>query len=250
MSATKRLPSLVLVHGAWHRKEMWDGLISHLLKYVPDLDIHALQNPSSAPVPPAKLGGLYDDARVIREAVGEIDGPVVVCAHSYSGAPATEALSGLDNVKRLVYISAFALEAGESFTGLFAGTELPYFWGKDHLDEGYYEMLDAENVFYSDLDPDAAKRAAGALGPHSRLSLEEPLTQAAWRTIPSTYIITTEDTAFPVPVQQGFAARCQRVHRIKASHSPFLSRPAELAAMLITELVDAADAVSPKGSPR
>jgi pimeloyl-ACP methyl ester carboxylesterase len=190
------------------------------------------------------LGGLYDDARVIREAVEKIDGPVVVCAHSYGGAPATEALSGLDNVKRLVYISAFALQAGESLTGLFGGGEVPPFWGKDHLDEGYYEMLDAENVFYSDLSPEAAKRAAGALGPHSRLSLEEPLTGAAWRTVPSTYIVDTEDRAVPVPVQQVFATRCQRVYHIEASHSPFLSRPAELAAMLITELVDAADTIS------
>jgi pimeloyl-ACP methyl ester carboxylesterase len=239
MSATRRLPSLLLVHGAWHRKETWDDLITHLRKHVPELDIHTVQNPSSAPVPPEKLGGLYDDARAIREAAEQIGGPVVVCAHSYGGAPATQGLAGVENVRRVVYISGFAPNVGESLTSLFPNGEVPPFWGKDHLDEGYYEILAPGHVFYSDLDQDAAQRATDALGPHSRLSLEEPLTQVSWRGIPSTYIIDTEDNAVPVPVQEIFAARCQRVHRIAASHSPFLSRPAETAALLITELVDA-----------
>jgi hypothetical protein len=76
----------------------------------------------------------------LREQEGRQHGPLLWCPQvehvtspvaSYGGAPATEALSGLDNVKRLVYISAFALEAGESLTGLFGGGEVPPFWGKD-----------------------------------------------------------------------------------------------------------------------
>ena len=252
MPATGSLPSLVLVHGAWHRKEMWDGLIGHLRLLAPDLDIHTPQNPSSAPVPPAQLGGLLDDAQVIRETVERISAPVVVAAHSYGAIPTTTAFPGPENVKRIVYISGFPLDAGESLAGMFGGgkltdayggADLPYFWGRDHYADGYYEMLDAENVFYSDLSPKDAKLATDALTLQSRSSVEESLTQAAWRTIPSTYIIDTKDNAVPVAVQQGYAARSQRVHHIAASHSPFLSRPAELASILITELVDAAATV-------
>jgi pimeloyl-ACP methyl ester carboxylesterase len=243
----------VLVHGAWHRKEMWNGMIGRLRLLVPDLDIHTPQNPSSAPVPPGQLGGLLDDARVIRDTVARISGPVVVVAHSYGAVPTTTAFPGPENVKRIVYISGFPLDAGESMAGLFGGGELteayggadlPYFWGRDHYADGYYEMLDAENVFYNDLSPQDQKLAVDALTLQSRASVEERLTQAAWRTIPTTYIMDTNDNAVPVEVQKGYAARCQRVHHIASSHSPFLSRPAELAAILLTELVDAADTVS------
>jgi hypothetical protein len=56
-------------------------------------------------------------------------------------------------------------------------------------DDGYMEMLGAEETFYNDLDRDAASKAAAALGPHSLISVTQPLTRAAWHTIPSTYVI-------------------------------------------------------------
>jgi pimeloyl-ACP methyl ester carboxylesterase len=89
-------PTLVLVHGAFHREAMWDLLIRELS----DVDIRTVQLPSSAQVPVSQLGDLYDGARTVRGAVLGVGGPVVVCAHSYGGVPTTEGVAGVNAVTR------------------------------------------------------------------------------------------------------------------------------------------------------
>src|ERR1700754_2927913 len=103
----ERKPAMLLVHGAWHRKEMWRKLIEQLPD---DLDVRILQSPSSAPVPPSELGDLYDDAHAIRAAADAIAGPVVVVAHSYGAAPANQGLAGSENVARIVSLAGFQLD--------------------------------------------------------------------------------------------------------------------------------------------
>ncbi|WP_127504548.1 alpha/beta hydrolase [Actinoplanes solisilvae] len=228
-------PALLLVHGAWHRQEVWRTLIEQLPD---DLDVRTVQLPSSAPVPPSQLGDLHDDAKAIRAAADAVDGPVVALAHSYGGAPMTQGLAGSENVRRLVYLAAFQLDVGESMTSAVGG-EIPYFWGTDHLDEGYYEMTDPINVFYPDLEPDQAEAAAGALGPHSASSLVQSLSQAAWRTIDSTYIHAVNQPQ--APLFEPYLARSRRVREIAAAHSPFLNKPRELAELLRQDLDDVSD---------
>ncbi|MBV2355386.1 alpha/beta hydrolase [Streptomyces sp. J2-1] len=228
--ATKT-PTLVLVHGAWHRESMW-----HLLREeLSDLDVRTVQNPSSAPVAPSRLGDMYADAAAIRAAVESVGGPVVAVAHSYGGVPLTQALAGVSAVKRLVYLNAFMLDVGESVLKVVGGTPPP-FWGMDHVGEGYYEMLNAEHHFYNDLTPEAARAAAGALGPHSVASMEQPVTRAAWHAIPSTYVIGVNDAAVPAEAGEFLSGRAERVVRMDTGHSPFLVRPAETAALLREEL--------------
>ncbi|NMO50133.1 alpha/beta hydrolase [Actinoplanes sp. TBRC 11911] len=225
-------PTLLLVHGAWHDKAMWDQLMTEM----PDEKIRRIQNPSSAPVPANQLGDMYADARRIRDAALSIDGPVVAVAHSYGGAPTTEALAGLeDKVRRIVYLNAFMLDEGESLLGLVGGTPPP-FWGTDHVGEGYYEMLDAENVFYADLEPAAQKAAADALHAHSVAAMNQPITKAAWKTIPSSYVIGELDNAVPKQAREFLAKRAQHTHRLQTGHSPFLVKPKELAELLRAEL--------------
>jgi pimeloyl-ACP methyl ester carboxylesterase len=213
---------------------MWGLLIDELTQMRPDLDIRTIQLPSSAPVPTDELGDLYEDAAAIRNAVDEIDGPVVVMAHSYGGAPTSQGLAGTQNVVRLVYLHGFQLDIGESMESALGGK--PYFWGV--TGEGYYNMLDAEKVFYPDLSPEAAAKATAALGPQSERSLYQQLTQAAWRSIDSTYIFADNDVhpeAFT-----GFAKRANRIKHISSAHSSFLSKPKELAQIVLDELEDAA----------
>ncbi|MCI2423613.1 alpha/beta hydrolase [Saccharopolyspora sp. K220] len=216
---------------------MWKKLRDELS----DLDVRTVQNPSSAHVRPAELGDLYDDANAIRAAVESVGGPVVVAAHSYGGAPTTQALAGLNAVKRLVYLNAFMLDIGESILGVVGGTP-PDFWGTEHLADGYYDVLRAEYHFYNDLDPRAASEAAAALGPHSVASMNQSLTQAAWHAIPSTYVIGEKDAAIPGEAGAFLSQRAQRVVRMDTGHSPFLVRPAETAALLRAELNIAAHA--------
>ena len=103
------LPSLVIVPGAWHKPIHFRGLVDEL----PDVDVHTVTLTSSGD-DPATLRDMYADAEVIAQAAAAIDGPVVVLAHSYGGVPTTQGLSEAGNVRRIVYLAAFQLRAGES----------------------------------------------------------------------------------------------------------------------------------------
>lgn len=100
--------TLVLVHGAWHGPWCWQLLMEQLT----GVEVRAVPLSSSGN-DPSKLGDLYEDAEIVRSAVGDVEGLVVVCAHSYGGAPVTEILVGVRKVGRLVYLCAWQLDVGE-----------------------------------------------------------------------------------------------------------------------------------------
>ncbi len=228
-------PALILVHGAFHRPAMWKLMTG----YLPEVTTRTVQLPSSAPVAVDKLGDMYADAQAVRAAVEAVDGPVVVCAHSYGAVPTSEALCGLDAVKRLVFLNSFLLEPGSSMLDNRGGAYPPH-WDV-HENEGYILMRNAEEVFYNDLPSAIASAAAADLGPQSLKSMQQPLTYAAWQHIPNTYVIGELDHGLPPAMRELFAARAQNVRRMPTSHSPFLSKPAETAQLLREELDLAAE---------
>ncbi|GAA0401869.1 alpha/beta hydrolase [Microbispora corallina] len=229
------LPSLVLVPGAWHKPEHLTLLIDELR----GVDVHSVALSSSGDNP-ADLGDMYRDAALIRETVDAIDGPVVVLAHSYGGIPASQGLVGAGNVQRIVYLAAFQLDAGESLLSSVGG--VPAEWWKIHPDAGAGEYMEANNpveVFYGDVEPEIGRQAAARLGFQSSVSTSQVQTQAAWSSIPSTYVVCEADNALPPFAQELFAKRAGRVVRMATSHSPFLSQPAELARLVRDELAAA-----------
>ncbi|WIX83457.1 alpha/beta hydrolase [Amycolatopsis carbonis] len=212
--------------------------MKRLVDELPDVDVHTVDLTSSGD-DPATLGDMYEDAAQIAAAVAAIDGPVVVCAHSYGGIPVTQALSGASNVKRIVYLAAFMLDVGESMLSSVGGT--PAAWWKINSTDGekYVEALDPVEIFYGDVDPDLAQEAVSQLGYTSYSANVQKQTEVAWKTIPSTYVICEADNAFPPFAQDLFAQRAGRIHRMNTSHSPFLSQPAALAQFLRDELASA-----------
>ncbi|WUD70377.1 alpha/beta hydrolase [Streptomyces sp. NBC_00510] len=229
------LPTLVLVHGAWHGTWCWQPLVEQL----PDLDVRTVALPSSGQ-DPAVLGGLYDDAEAVAKAIAAVGGPTVVVGHSYGGCPVTEAAAAAGNVERVIYLSALMQDAGDSVLSLVGGV-YPPFWDvheepQGHADHGYFEAAQATHALYNDVEPHLAQQAAAKLGRQSLASVTQPLTQTAWRTIPSTYILCEQDLAIPLPLQEAMATRAQRTVRLHSGHSPFLSQPAELARILRHEL--------------
>jgi pimeloyl-ACP methyl ester carboxylesterase len=221
-------PTLVLVHGAWYSPEYWAPLRERL----PELTAVAVGLGSTGD-DASTLGDMYDDAAMLGEVVDAIDGPVVVVAHSYGGIPVTEALAHAPNVERLVFVTSFQLDVGDSLMSSIGGWA-PDWWLFDH-EAGTMRVDRPVEAFFHDVDADAAARAAAGMRLQSVASFRQPLTTAAWRTIPSTYVVTTDDAAIPVELQRGMAARSTRVHELPGSHSPFLSRPAELADLLRAE---------------
>jgi pimeloyl-ACP methyl ester carboxylesterase len=222
------LPSLLIVPGAWFEPEHFCPLRDELS----DIDVHTVKLTSSGK-DPAVLGDMYSDAEAIVQAAAAIDGPVVVVAHSYGGIPTTQGLAHAKNVRRIIYIAAFQLSAGESLQSLQGGSLMP--WSMLHHRDGiddYVEAMTPETVFFNDVDTLTARRAVSQLGYQSYASMRQPLTETAWRTIPSTYVICERDNALPVAVQEVLAEHADDVQRMSTSHSPFLSQPAALARII------------------
>jgi pimeloyl-ACP methyl ester carboxylesterase len=222
------LPALLIVPGAWHNPEHFRPLVRELA----DVDRHTVSLKSNGK-DPATLQDMYADADVIARAAAAIDGPVVVLAHSYGGVPATQALTSAGNVRRIIYLAAFQLQAGDSLLSSSRGDLMP--WARRHRQDGigdYVEALTPVNVFYNDVDAETARCAVSQLGYQSYASMQQPLTEAAWTSIPSTYVICEADNAIPVAAQEEMANHADDIQRLNSSHSPFLSQPAALAGLL------------------
>ncbi|MFJ8364230.1 alpha/beta hydrolase [Streptomyces sp. NPDC093984] len=227
-------PALLLVHGAWHGPWCWQPLIDEL----PDLDVRTVALPSSGP-DPAALGDLYDDAAAIAEALEAIGGPTVVVGHSYGGCPVSQAAGSAGDVRRVVYLCALMQDVGDTLLSLVNGAYPPD-WDVHERPGGaglgHFDVHDPVRALYGDVDPDLAERCVARLGHQSLSAVHQPLTEAAWRTVPSTYVLCEDDVAIPLPLQEEMAKHAQRVRRLRSSHSPFLSRPAELARLLRDEI--------------
>lgn len=213
--------NFVLVPGAWHLPSTYDLLRGELdaLGH-PSL---AVKLPTTGPDP---RGGLKEDAAAVRQAIEGVDGPVVVLAHSYGGIPTTEAAAGLPNVKHVIYLAAYVPDVGES---MFSIHGMP----DPETSEGLFPIGDDQRaLLYADAPAPVAELAISRLVDQRVQPWVDRATQAAWHSIPSTYIVTTQDATFSVELQERLATRAKDIRRLDTSHSPFLSRPAELAAIL------------------
>jgi pimeloyl-ACP methyl ester carboxylesterase len=220
MTQTRQRGSLVLVHGAWHGPWCWE----HLL---PVLDARrwstsTIDLPSAGGDPNI---GMYDDAKVVREHLHTIDGPVTVLAHSYGGIPVTEVADTVPNVSQLVYLASMMLQAGEAVITL---RERPF-----PPDAKLLPPLEpAREIFYHDVPAELAEAAIARLRPQSARSFTDKQTRASWRTITSTMIVCDEDKALSRAFAERGKSVAATVRHLPGSHSPFLSRPAELADVL------------------
>ncbi|MEO3784153.1 alpha/beta fold hydrolase [Actinocorallia sp. B10E7] len=210
---------MLLVHGAWHGSWCWDRLRPAL--GADGWSTRTVDLPSAG-----GDAGVHEDAQAVLGELDRIDGPVVIVAHSYGGIPVTQAAAKAAGVSRIVYLAAYQLDAGESLLG-FHGAPVP--------DEpaGLRPVPDDPlPMFYGDVPDAEARDAALRLVPQSTRSFAEPLTEAAWRTVPSAYIVCEHDRALPPRDQEALAARSEEAHRLASGHSPFLSMPQELASLL------------------
>lgn len=222
------LPSVLLVPGAWHQPDHLRLLVDELS----GLDVHTVTLTSTGS-DPATLGDMYADAEAIAQAAATIDRPVVVVAHSYGGIPTTQALTYVRSVRRIIYVAAFQLHAGDSLISTNGGSLMS--WSRLHPQQGfgdYVEAMTPRTVFYNDVDALTARRAVSQLGYQSYAAMRQQLTETAWKVVPSTYVVCEGDNAIPVAAQELFAKRADDVQRLPTSQSPFLSQPAALARLI------------------
>ena len=219
-------PSVVLVHGAWADGSSWDEVAGLLLQ--------AGYPVTTVAIP---LTALADDVARTRAALAQQTGPVVLAGHSIGGAVISGAGAGQSNVKALVYISAFAPDQGESVGGLVGRSGFPPEPGTAvgtslYLDDQGYAYLfnDAYlRYFAPDVAPSLARIKAAAQRPVAASYLGNPAGPAAWRTIPSWFLVSTRDQMINPDLQRFEARRMKAtVLQVASSHASPLSHPAQV----------------------
>ncbi len=181
--------------------------------------------------------GLLADAAAVTAAIERADGPVVLVAHSYGGIPVTQA-GDHPSVERIVYVTAFAVDVGESLLDVMGGIQ-PEWWG---VADGQMSMgrtrEERVGMIAADMPPgvprEASEQLADMMRPQSLASVTTAATQAAWKNRPTTYILTENDAVIPPFVQESLAARSgSDVIRVPHGHAPFQEDPAGFAALLV-----------------
>jgi pimeloyl-ACP methyl ester carboxylesterase len=226
MSADGR--AVVLVHGAWHGAWAWERVVP--LLEARGLPVRTLDLPSVG-APAGDPGALTGDAAAVARTLDEAGGASVLCGHSYGGMVVTKAAEGRGDIGRLVYLCAFMPEAGQSLVDITGG---PAPWIR-RLEDGRTlpDLGLAPDLFYGDCDAETQRRAAERIRPMLGAPFAEPVGEAAWQTIPSTYVVCTQDNAIPVGLQREvFAPRATDAVELEASHSPFFSQPETVADLL------------------
>jgi pimeloyl-ACP methyl ester carboxylesterase len=216
--------TVVLVHGGFVDGSGWQRV--HSLLKDDGYRVAVVQNPTLS---------LAGDAEATKRVVDAQSEPVILVGHSYGGAVITEA--GNDpNVAALVYIAAFAPDKGESVNTLIGGfpKDAP---GPPILPpEDGFLFLDREKFhdsFAADVDADLAAFMADSQVPWGVEALEGTISEAAWRSKPSWYLIATEDRMIPPAAQREMSARAgATVEETAASHSLYVSQPAAVAGLV------------------
>src|SRR5262245_46442847 len=210
-------PSIVLVHGSWADGTSWQGVIPQLEHA--GYSVTAVQNP---------LTSLADDVATTKRVIDAQVGPVIVVGHSYGGAVIGGAAADNSNVKALVYIAALALDIGEPGGALLAQypTELGAALVPDAAGFVYIDRAKFHDIFCQDVDPTTAQVMAAAQKPIFGGIFEQTLENAAWKTIPSWYMVATEDKVLGPELERFLAKRMNATPvEVKASHAVYISKP-------------------------
>jgi pimeloyl-ACP methyl ester carboxylesterase len=170
-----------------------------------------------------QLGDLYADVEACRRTIADVEGPLVLCGHSYGGVVITEAGAD-DRVTHLLYVTSVMPDAGQSQADLIGSEPAPWLQPGDDGTVGVDPGMIRE-FFLQDCDTTTTEQALGRLTRQSLAPFTQPPRQIAWQQKPATYFVCTEDLATPAQVQrQRVRANTRRVE-FSAGHHPFLSRP-------------------------
>jgi pimeloyl-ACP methyl ester carboxylesterase len=223
--------NILLIHGGFVDGSGWEGVYK-ILK-AEGYKVSIVQNPTIS---------LQDDVTVTRRALAAIGGPAILVGHSYGGVVVTEA--GNDsNVAGLVYIAAFAPDAGESVASLIKNPPpgapvppiLPPQDGFLFLDRAKFAAS-----FAADVEPEKAAFMADSQVPWGLAALGGAVSKPAWKTKPSWYLVSTDDKMIPPDAQRAMSKRAgSTVVEAKGSHSIYVSQPRAVAALIVQAATNA-----------
>ena len=216
--------TIVLVHGGFVDGSGWQPVYSILTKS--GHKVYVVQNPTTS---------LADDVAATLRIVDAQEGPVLLVGHSYGGVVITEA-GNHPKVKGLVYIAAFAPDKGESVSTLIQNPPpgapvppiLPPVDGFLLLDNAKFR-----ESFAGDVDADTARFMADSQVPWGVAALSGSVTEPAWKTKPSWYLVAKDDRMIPPPAQRFMSKRAgATVSEVAGSHAVYVSQPKAVAALI------------------
>ena len=220
------LPTVVLVHGAFADSSGWNDVTVRLHKE--GYTVLAASNP---------LRGLTTDAAYVRSILETIEGPIVLVGHSYGGAVITNAATGNPNVQSLVYIAAYALEEGERLVdanALGGGHSSlaehlvirPYPGAPEGDADGYIDPAFFGELFAADLSTKQIATLAASQRPAALSALFTPSGVPAWKSIPSWFLVASQDHTIPPEAERAMAERAgSTTVEIDSSHVAMMSHP-------------------------
>lgn len=221
---------MLFVHGALVRDGQWwwHRMVEPLARR--GLSTAAVVLPSCEGAP-GELGDMYADAAAVSEAVATAGGPVILCGHSYGGAVITEAGATGPHVRQLVYITSVLPELGQSHADAAGAGPVP--WVHQQPDGTVVLRSDQlRELFFADCDDGTFAEALTRATPQSQAAFGQPVRRAAWREVPSTFVVCAEDRAIPAASQRAHATKATRAVELGCGHHPFLSQPAALAQII------------------
>lgn len=224
----RAMPTVVLVHGAWADASSWSGVVERLQ-----------DDGYTVVAPPNPLRSLSEDAAYVRAYLDTLTGPIVLVGHSYGGAVITNAATGDPNVRALVYIDAFAPDEGQAVTPL-AGPDsalavadpttvfnfVPATLPPTPTTDVYLKTTIYLTAFATGLAARQARVLAASQRPITLRALFEPSGVPAWRTVPSWYLIGTQDQIIPLTAERAMAEHAgATISYFKAGHLGLISNP-------------------------
>jgi pimeloyl-ACP methyl ester carboxylesterase len=230
-------PTVLLVHGAFADASGYAEIIRIL--QARDVDVRAPMNP---------LRGLASDADAIARYASAIDGPVLLVGHSYGGAVISQAAPSIPEVAGLVFLSAFALDVGESCASvqepfppsLLATNNVPSTYDAPGAAGGpdlFIKISEFHKVFCEDLPAAVAAAMAVSQRPLSAAAFTEPASEAGWKNVPTWYMVSDRDNAIPPECERFMAERMHATtEAVAGSHAAFIAMPT-VAADLIFQAV-------------
>ena len=229
-------PTIIIVPGGWHVPIHYEPLTSRLEQA--GYTVHALHLPSTGDEPTTPNHD--EDVTLIRNTIQQASDKgedIVLVVHSAGGVTGSEAAKGMSKAERqepgkeggivrMVYICAFAAPEGVSVFSAINGPRGPSSWVS--IEGPISRPTDPEYRFYHDLSPTEAEAATGHLKMHSAGALWSPATYAAWKHIPSTFLVCENDRTIPLVAQEAMIGHVDAnftVERCAAGHAPMLSMP-------------------------
>ncbi|WP_435296339.1 alpha/beta hydrolase [Streptomyces sp. YPW6] len=216
-------PTVVLVHGLYHRPEHFDA-VAHRLR----------ASGLGAVAPELHRGSLAADTEAVQAAVDSLEEPPLLLGHSYGGS----VITGVRGARHLVHLASFVPDAGESAAALGgASAELRDAIRPEPDGSTSLRPDRAADVLYHDCPGPLAGRAVGLLRPQASGCGRGVPAHHSWKDTPSTYVVCAQDRTVDPALQRTMGSRCTEVREWATGHSPFVGRPALLVSLLRELLV-------------